>query len=68
MRAVQLMAAIPNLVLTGLNHQVTFVIFTGIILNFASRQVIISFILGVAELKVVKLQAIRHLSLTGLPN
>ena len=32
----------------GLNHQVTFVIFTSIILNFASRQVIIEFILGIA--------------------
>ena len=40
--------AIPNLAFTGPNHQVTFVIFTGIILNFASRQVIISFILGIA--------------------
>ena len=40
--------AIPNLVVMGPNHQVTFVIFTGIILNFASRQVIISLILGIA--------------------
>ena len=42
-------AAIPNLVLMEPNHQVTFVIFTGIILNFASRQVIILFILGIAD-------------------
>ena len=44
--------AIPNLVLMRPNHEVTFAIFTDIILNFASRQVIISFILRIADFTI----------------